>query len=416
MEYWIIVVIILMVTSALISGSEVAFFSLTPTDLNCLKSKSNKNNRLVVRLLKRPERLLATILIVNNFVNIGIVIISVLIYRNIEMFNSNTVLRFIFQVIIITFLLLVFGEVVPKVYASRFALRFTLFMAFPIYILQKIFSPLGFLLAKITLLYNSKLLRNKQNVSMNELSQALGLTSPDLSEDDKILHGIVKFGNIDVKDIMKPRVDVIAVDIKTGFRELMKFVTTSGFSRLPVFSGSFDNIQGILYLKDLLPHFQKNSFRWQTLIRSFYFVPETKKINDLLGEFQTRTIHLAIVVDEYGGTSGIVTLEDILEEIVGEIQEETDKDRNIYTKLEKNTFIFDGKVLLNDLIKIINLEDDIFNEIQGESETLAGLILEIKGEIPELGEKLIYKNFEFTIIASDNRRIKKIKLAIKPES
>ena len=347
MGYWIIVIILLLVTSALISGSEVAFFSLTPSDHNFLESKTNKTNKLIVKLLRRPERLLATILIVNNFVNIGIVIISALIYRDIDMFNNNTVLRFIFQVILVTFLLLVFGEVVPKVYASRFALRFVVFMVYPIYILQKLFSPLGLLLANITLLYNRKFLRDKQNVSMNELSQALELTSPDLADDDKILQGIVKFGNIYVNEIMMPRVDVIAVDIKTGFRELMEFITNSGYSRLPVFSGSFDNIEGILYLKDLLPHFQKISFRWQSLIRSPYFVPETKKINDLLGEFQTRTIHLAVVVDEYGGTSGIVTLEDILEEIVGEIQEETDKDQDIYTKLGENIFLLSRLIIVS---------------------------------------------------------------------
>jgi len=413
MGYWIIVILLLLLTSALISGSEVAFFSLTPSDHKNLQSKTNKSKKFVNKLLNRPDRLLATILIVNNFVNIGIVIISALIYRDIEMFNNNTILRFIFQVILVTFLLLVFGEVVPKVYASRFSLQFVLFMVYPIYILQKLFSPLGSMLAKITLLYNDKFLLSKQNVSMNEISDALEITSPVLSDDDKILQGIVKFGNIDVKDIMKPRVDVTAVDIKSGFQELMDFVTNSGYSRLPVFSGSFDNIQGILYLKDLLPHFQKNNFRWQSLIRSPYFVPETKKINDLLGEFQNRTIHFAVVVDEYGGTSGIVTLEDILEEIVGEIQEETDKDQDLFTRLDDNTYMFNGKVLLNDLVKIVQLEDKVFDEVQGESETLAGLILEIKGEIPEQGEILTYSKFEFNIVSVDNRRIKKIKLTIK---
>jgi len=306
-----------------------------------------------------------------------------------------------------------FGEIIPKVYATGFALKFASFMAYPVFYLQKILNPISVLLARISSFYKIDIFQKKQNISMHDLSQALELTSREIRSEDKILHGIVKFGNIDVKEIKKPRVDVIAVDIKIRFKRLLNIILESGYSRVPVFSGSFDQIHGILYLKDLLPHFQKDKFRWQSLIRPPYFVPETKKINDLLKDFQTKKMHMAIVVDEYGGTSGIVTLEDVLEEIVGEIQEETDKDPEPYTKLNDNTYLFDGKIPINDLYKIINCKIEVFEDDQGESETLAGLILEIKGEIPEQGEKLSYKNFEFEIISVDNRRIKKIKLTIK---
>ncbi|MFC2121946.1 gliding motility-associated protein GldE [Bacteroidota bacterium] len=412
MIVWILIILFLLVASGLVSGSEVAFFSLTPTNIRTINERNSARDNLIIKLLSKPEKLLATILIANNFINIGIVIISTLIYSEVELFNETPAVRFIFQVIIITFLILLFGEVIPKVYAARFSLRFVLYMVYLVFILNKIFNPISSLLANITLLYNNKFFQKKNNLSMDELSEALDLASPELSEDDKILHGIVRFGNIDVKEIMKARVDVIAVNIKTEFKELLKYIVDSGYSRMPVFSRSFDHIHGILYLKDMLPHFQKNNFRWQSLIRPPYFVPETKKINDLLAEFQTKKIHMAIVIDEYGGTSGIVTLEDVLEEIVGEIQEETDRDQITYSKLNDNTYIFDGKILINDLYKIIDYKEEIFNDILGESETLAGLILEIKGEIPDIKEKIIYKNFEFTIISVDSRRIKKIKLEI----
>lgn len=414
MVIWPVVLVFLLVASALISGSEVAFFSLAPTDLVNLNKRKRRSDRAIINLLQKPEKLLATILITNNFINIGIVIISTLIFNNLNLFNNNQLLRFLLQVIIITFLILLFGEIIPKVYATGFPLKFASYMALPVFYLQKFLNPLSVMLARISSIYKKEAFQKKQNISMNDISQALDLTSREIEDDDKILHGIVKFGNIDVKDIQKPRVDVIAVDIKSRFKKLLKTILESGYSRVPVFSGSFDQVHGILYLKDLLPHFQKDKFRWQSLIRPPYFVPETKKINDLLKEFQKKKIHMAVVVDEYGGTSGIVTLEDILEEIVGEIQEETDKDTEAYTKLNDNTYLFDGKILINDLCKIINCRIDVFEDDQGESETLAGLILEIKGEIPDQGEKFSYKNFEFEIISVDNRRIKKIKLTIKP--
>lgn len=409
----IIIVLLLLLSSALISGSEVAYFSLSASDKQKLKKK-NKTNQRVLKNLEYPEKLLATILVANNFANIGIIILSAYITNNLVTIQNSSALEFILQVVLITFFLLLFGEIIPKVYATHFALAFAKSMALPIQTLEKFFRPINSILIYSTSFVNKRLQKHRKKVSMDEISQALELTSDhELSDEKGILEGIVKFGIKSVEEIMKPRVDVVSLEIKTGFSKVLRVINDSGYSRIPVYIESFDNISGILYIKDLLQHSHKgNSFKWQTLIRPPFYVPETKKINALLEEFQKSKIHLAIVVDEYGGTSGIVTLEDILEEIVGDITDEFDEEEKIYSKISDNTYIFDGKVLLGDFYKIINCSDTIFDEVKGDADTLAGLILEQKGEIPSLHEKINYKQFDFTIDAVDNRRIKQIKVEI----
>ncbi len=403
----------MLLSSALISGSEVAYFSLSASDKHKLKHKG-KNNERVIRHLENPEKLLATILVTNNFVNVGIVILTAYISNNLITFENSPALEFIFQVVLITFFLLLFGEIFPKVYATHFALRFAQFMALPLRTLEKIFSPVNAILIYSTGFVNRRLQKHKKNISMDEISQALELTSDqELSEEKEILEGIVKFGNKSVEEIMTPRVDVVSLDIKANFDEVLEVINDSGYSRIPVFIDSFDNISGLLYIKDILQHSHKvKSFKWQTLIRPPFYVPDTKKISSLLEEFQKTKVHLAIVVDEYGGTSGIVTLEDILEEIVGDITDEFDEEENFFTKIAENTYIFDAKVLLGDFYKVVNCDDTVFDEVKGDADTLAGLILEIKGEIPSLKEQVKCKQFSFTIEEVDNRRIKQIKVVI----
>ncbi len=363
-----------------------------------------------------PERLLATILVVNNFINIGIVILSAFITNSIIDFSNIPILGFIFQIIIIAFLLLLFGEILPKIYATHYAVQFSTNMSYPLYYLEKIFKPISSILIYSTSIINKRFAGKKQNISMDDLSKAMALPSTTIMEDEKILKGIVKFRNIDVKEIMKSRLDVVAVDIQTKFRELLPQIIESGYSRIPIYSASFDNISGILYIKDLLPHMHKDdTFKWQSLIRPPYFVPETKKINDLLEEFQSKKIHLAMVVDEYGGTHGIITLEDILEEIVGEIADESEEDEPTYVRLDESNYLFEGKTLLNDFYKIINTSDNIFNEIKGDADTLAGLILELKGKIPGKNDIIRYENFSFKIDSVDFRRIKRIRVKIYPD-
>jgi len=409
----LIVVLLLLIISALVSGSEVAYFSLNATDKQKLKKKSKINSQ-VLKNLESPEKLLATILVTNNFVNIGIIILTANITNNLITIINAPVIEFILQVVLISFLLLIFGEILPKLYATHFSLGFARFMAIPLQLLEKICRPVNTLLIASTSFVNHRLQKHHKNVSIDEISQALKLTSnQELSEEKEMLEGIVKFGNKNVAEIMNPRVDVVSLDIKTSFSTVLNLIVDSGFSRIPVYVGSFDNIKGILYIKDILPHSHKNdSFNWQTLIRPPFYVPETKKINSLLKEFQKNKVHLAVVIDEYGGTSGIVTLEDVLEEIVGEIVDEFDEEENFFTQISENVFLFDGKTLLGDFFKISKCDDNVFNSIKGEAETLAGLILEIKGEIPEIHEKIEYKQFIFTIEAVDKRRIKQIKIEI----
>lgn len=407
------VLIVLLFFSAMISGSEVAFFSLTPDETDKLRNSKSKSSSRVLRLLNMPDKLLSTILVANNVVNVTIVLLAAFLSARIINYQDNPVLVFILEVVVITFLLLFFGEILPKVFATRNHLAVALLMSNPLIILEKIFRPVANLLIRSTAFVKKRARFRHQNISMDDLSNALELASDDINEDEKILKGIVNFGNIYVSEIMCPRIDVTAIDIKTSFSKIIPLIIESGFSRIPVYSGSFDSVKGILYAKDVLPYTDKpGNFNWQSLLRPPYFVPETKKINDLLKEFQLNKIHMAIVIDEYGGTSGIITLEDILEEIVGEITDESDEEEIHYRKIDENTFIFEGKVLLNDFYKIIDASDDPFEEVRGESETLAGLILELTGEIPAKGKMISYRNFNFRIESADKRRIKEIRVEI----
>jgi putative hemolysin len=414
----IVVVLFLLVSSALISGAETAFFSLTPAELESLRSSKSKSSHLAIKLLDIPDHLLATILVANNFINVAIVIISAFITATLFDFSSSPVLGFVVQVIVITSLIVFIGEILPKVYANRHAIKFAKFMAVPLDIGTKIFQPINFLLIRSTSLVNKRFSQRRKNLSLDELSDALDLTEKSINEDKTILKGIVKFGNIDVREIMTSRVDVIGANIKTTFRKLIALVVESGYSRIPVFAGNLDNIKGILYIKDLLPHLEKPaSFRWQPLIRPSYYVPETKKISDLLREFQTNKIHMAMVIDEYGGTSGIITLEDILEEIVGEITDESDEEKASYLKIDDQNYLFEGKILLNDFYKIMNENENLFDNVKGDAETLAGLVLELKGEIPRKNEIIACKHYTFSIKSVDKRRIKQIQVTlVKPEN
>ncbi len=407
---------ILLLGSALMSGSEVAFFSFRPEDLVRFKTDKSKQAKIALKLYSRPEKLLSTILVANSTMNIAVVLLSAFLSSRIFDFSSEPILGFIINAGIITLLLLFFGEIMPKVYASRNHVAMALFMAFPLTVLERIFNPVTSLLILSSSFVKKRSLARRSNISMDDLSDALELTSNNSDEDEKILKGIVNFGNINVSAIMCPRIDVTAIDIKSGFDKIVPVIINSGFSRIPVFSGSFDSVKGILYAKDVLPYTgNPANFKWQALLRPPYFVPETKKINDLLKEFQTKKIHMAVVIDEYGGTSGIITLEDILEEIVGEITDESDEDQALFRKLDDNTYIFEGKILLNDFCKIVEIDEEIFEEVRGESETLAGLILELTGEIPQKDQEIRFDEFVFRIESADRRRIKEIHVEINKD-
>lgn len=409
----LIVLVILLSISALMSGSEVAFFSLRPEDIEKLKASKSKKAAMVLKLHDLPDKLLSTILVVNNTVNIAIVLLAAFLSARTFDFSNNPVLGFIIEAVVITFILLFFGEVMPKVFATRNQMPMSLFMAYPMSFLEKLFKPVTSLLIFSTSFVKNRTRHRYTNISMNDLSDALELASDNINEDEKILKGIVNFGNINVSEIMCPRIDVTAINIKFGFNKVKSIIIESGFSRIPVYVQSFDSVKGILYAKDVLPYTNSpDNFKWQALMRPPHFVPETKKINELLKEFQIKKIHMAVVIDEYGGTSGIITLEDVLEEIVGEITDESDEDETMHRKIDDRTYIFEGKILLNDFFKIIEIEDDPFEDVRGESETLAGLILELTGEIPQKGQVITYRNFSFRIESADKRRIKEIRVEI----
>jgi len=410
-----VVVVLLLFCSAMISGSEVAYFSMKPLHIFNLKELPiSRQEQLVLNLLDKPERLLANILITNNFVNVGIVIIAAFVTETLFDFSATPILGFVIQVVVITFVLLLFGEVIPKVYSNRFAPQFARMMARPLSILDRVFQPLIYILIKSTRLVNRRLARKGQNISMEDISEALDLTTGVVKDEKQMLEGIVRFSNLEVSEIMKPRTDVVAVDLQTELDTLIELINDSGYSRIPVYEETSDHLKGILYVKDLIPHIkQKGQFEWQKLIREPFFVPETKKINDLLKEFQEKKIHLAIVVDEYGGTEGIVTMEDILEEVVGEITDESDGVEKLYRRINARTTIFDGKTLLNDFYKVTGLDDETFNDVKGEAETVAGLLLELKGGFPMVNDVIHCKGVEFTVMGMDKRRIKEIKVFLK---
>lgn len=404
---FIIILLLLLFSSAVISGSEVAYFSLSPGQLEEIRQKGYEK---VCHLHRKPEKLLATILISNNFVNVAIVILSSYLVDSLFDFSGNPLLGFVIQVIVVTFIILLFGEIIPKLYANRSPIKMAIFMAPPLTVLGYLFRPLSALLINSTSIISKKVAK-KDSISIDQLSKALELTKDsEINEEKDILEGIVRFSNIYAIDIIQPRINIIAIDEEDSFKHIRELIIEHGYSRLPVYKDNLDTIVGILYIKDLLAHLQEDDhFQWQSLIRPAYFVPETKKINDLLEEFQTKKVHLAIVVDEYGGTSGIVTMEDILEEIVGEINDETDEKEKTYIKIKNNAYIFEGHTLLNDFEKIADIKDDYFKDIEGEADTLAGLILEIKGELPRKNEVITYRQHKFTILDVDKRRIKKIK-------
>jgi gliding motility-associated protein GldE len=413
----LLAVIILLACSAVISASEIAFFSLSPTQLKNIKAKKGSASELIISLLESPKYLLSTILIANNFVNVSIVILSTFITNNLFDLGPNPVLAFIIQVIVVTSLILILGEIMPKIYSAFNPVKVATIMARSINTMIVIFYPLSWFLVNSTVIVDKRLVKKGTQLSMSELSEAIELTSDKNTPDDerKILQGIVKFSDTEAKEIMKSRIDITAVDISTSYHPLLKIILENGYSRIPAYQDGFDKIAGVLYVKDLLPHLDKpDDFDWQALLRPAFFVPENKKINDLLVEFQKLKIHLAIVVDEYGGTSGIVTLEDIIEEIVGEISDEfdTEEDEINFTKIDDNNYIFEGKTLLNDFYRILEIDDTIFDDVKGDSETLAGVILELEGKIPKINERTKFQNFEFKIKKVSNRRIEQILVKI----
>jgi gliding motility-associated protein GldE len=414
-----IILILLLISSALISGSEIAFFSLNQTDINEL-SNNGKEENPVVTLLERPRKLLATILITNNFINILIVLLFASLAETLfsdfnltlNLYFITVPIRFLLEIILITFLILLFGEVLPKVYASRNALLFAKKMSKFIQAVNILLTPFSMPLIAVTKWIEQKLGSKARNFSVETLSQALELTSQSATnkEEQKILQGIVNFGNTETVQIMKPRIDIFALSDEETYEEVLHKILTNGYSRNPVYKENIDNIIGILYAKDLLAHLNKKSFKWQTLLRETFFVPENKKLDDLLGDFRAKKNHLAIVVDEYGGTSGLVTLEDVIEEIVGDINDEFDDEDISYSKIDANNYLFEGKTSIKDFCKILDDEDEaIFEEEKGESETLAGFILEVSGKFPKKGAEINFKNYTFTIEALDKKRIKQVK-------
>lgn len=405
---------LLLVASGFASGSEIAFFSLTPNDLSIIAEKKSVSDSNIMQLLNDSERTLATILITNNLVNVTIIMLCNYFFGRLIDFGNAYWLQFVCITVILTFILLLFGEIMPKVYCSQQPLRFCRFSAPGILFLRKIFYPLGSVLLRSGVLAEKVVQKENHVLSINDLEQALELTDTDaIKEEKKLLEGIVRFGDETAKEIMTSRQDVVDLDFKSTFPEVLRCIVENNYSRMPVYQDNIDNIRGVLYIKDLLPHLGKSAnFRWQTLIRPPYFVPETKKIDDLLRDFQDNKVHIAIVVDEFGGTSGIVTLEDVLEEIVGEINDEYDDDEKSYIRINSSTFIFEGKTLLSDFTKIMKEDSNIFADVEGEADTIAGLLLYIKGEFPRLHEKIPFDKFKFEVLEMEQHRISKVKVVV----
>ena len=412
--FGIIAIIMLLACSAFISGSEVALFSLSQKDVNEIQNKDFNKGMLISRLLEKPKKLLATILVANNFVNIAVVIIfssfSGRFFNEIE----SPALRFTFEVVLVTFFILLFGEVLPKIYANRNNMDFATKVAVPITVLNNLLSPISVPMRNGIHYIEKKLSVQKGNFSVDQLSQALELTSQSDTTDgeQKILEGIVTFGNTEVRQVMSPRIDVFALNIEHEFKEIMPKIIEKGYSRIPVYKENIDQIEGILFIKDLIPHIDSEDFNWIALLREPFFVPENKKLDDLLKDFQAMKSHLAIVVDEYGGTSGIISLEDVLEEIVGDISDEFDDEDLIYSQIDDNNYLFEGKISLKDFYRILDVDEDEFEKQKGEAETLAGFLLEISGNFPKKRQKITFHNLIFTIENVDKRRIKQIKVTL----
>ena len=417
----LIITAILMLLSALISGSEVAYFSLSPQDREQLENETSKPAQLVTDLLSKPNTLLATILIGNNLVNVAIIILSTTLMDQMFDFSGREILAFVVQVVAVTLVILILGEITPKIYATRQAYRLSIIMAYPLSFMRKLFSPFSSIMVKSTRKINAKAKEtdNGSNITVDELSHAIELTTDQNTHEDekRILSGIVKFGSTEVRQVMTPRVDVVSFDSSINYKTLQNEIVNHGYSRIPVHQDSFDNVIGVLYVKDLLNHIDEElDFDWKKLMRPPSFITENKKLDDLLREFQEKKNHMAIVVDEYGGSSGIITLEDIIEEIVGEISDEFDEDDIVYSKLDENNYVFEGKTALIDMYRILDISGDEFEQAKGESDSVAGFMLEHAGKIPQKNEKLRFHDFQFTVEAADKRRIKQIKVTRLPDS
>ena len=412
-------ILILLLLSGLVSGSEVAFFSLSHDQIQEAKNSPNKNDQHITRLVLDPKRLLASILILNNLINIFIVTISTFATWRVVGSKDAGGIVIVVLTVSITILIIFFGEIVPKVYANHNAMSFARFTAPILSLADRILRPISWLLMTLSNVIEKNIERKGYNLSVDEINHALEITADkEATEEEKdMLKGIVNFSTLSVKQVMKSRIDITAIDIETDFHDLMDKVNKTGYSRIPIYTETIDKIEGILYIKDLLPHLDKTEeFRWQTLLRPAFFVPESKKIDDLFKDFQEKQVHMAIVVDEYGGISGLTTLEDVIEEIVGEINDEFDEDNDIaYNKLDANTYIFEGKISLNDFCKITGEDAAIFDEVKRESESLGGLLLELNTKLPHAGEKINFQHFLFTVVAVDQKRIKRVRVFISSE-
>jgi gliding motility-associated protein GldE len=408
-------IFILLFCSAIVSAAEVAYFSLTTKDIDTCTQGNTAKTKIITSLLEKPKKLLATLLVANNFINIGVVILFSVVGKNLFKSITSSVLKFTIEVILVTFLILLFGEVLPKVYANRNNIKFALFVAYPLSFLDKILSPISLPMRALTVYLHEKLGKQKTIFSINQLSQALELTSSDdtSQEEQKILEGIVSFGNTDTKQVMSPRIDIFALEITESFSEIFPKISEKGYSRIPVYRDNIDHVEGVLFVKDLIPHINKKEFDWKTLIREPFFVPENKKLDNLLKDFQSMKSHLAIVVDEYGGTSGLVSLEDVIEEIVGDISDEFDDENINYSQIDDKNFLFEGKINLKDFYRIIDVDENAFEAQKGEAETLAGFILEILGNFPKKGQKIHFDICRFTIETVDKKRIKQIKVTLE---
>jgi putative hemolysin len=417
--YWeLFILLILILISALLSGSEVSFFKLTSSEKSFINNSEKKVYHLIRDLLSVPDKVLATIIVAGIFFNLSIILLSTSLVNKIINLTSSSITVFIIEVIIISIIILLFCEILPKVIASNHKLNFAKRTAILIKICSILFTPLTYILIHSTSFINKRISKYRKNLSIEDISHALENT-PDtkLPEEKGMFEGIVSFGSTSAYQIMSPRIDIVAIEIDTPFDKIVEIINNSGYSRMPVYNETFDKIEGILYSKDLLPHLNdRETFNWKSILRQPYYIPENKKIDDLLKEFQKNKVHMAIVVDEYGGTSGIVTLEDILEEIVGDITDEFDNEDRLYSKINETTFIFDGKTQLNDFNRIFNLQDDFFDEVKYEADSLAGLLLELKSDFPKLNEKLSYRYFDFIVESIDNSRIKKIKVLLNKNS
>lgn len=409
-----IIAAILLLCSGYASGSEISFFSLSPEDIDELEEKRTNADQKISMLRKDSERTLATILITNNFVNVTIIMLCNYIFGSLIEFKVEW-MEFLCITVLLTFLLLLFGEIMPKVYCRQNPLKFCRFAVNGILVLRMVFWPLETLLMRSGIIAEKAVPKDDRQLSVDDLEQALQLTDKeDIKDEQSMLQGIIRFGDETAKEVMTSRQDIFDLNIKSSFDDVLQCIIKNNYSRIPVYQDDIDHIRGILYIKDLLPHLSKPSgFRWQSLIRPPYFVPETKKIDDLLREFQENKVHIAVVVDEFGGTSGIVTLEDILEEIVGEINDEYDEVQHFYTKLNYNTYLFEGKTLLSDFCRILNVDDDEFDDAEGDADTIAGLLLELKGDFLSLHERVEYKNYLFEVMEIEERRISKVKVTVR---